>query len=298
MSRGEEVRRRLETAEMLGTVVTTMKTLASVRIAQYRRAVRALDASAQTLDLAVSALMRLYPELLEGPPAPERPSLAMVVFGSDRGLCGPFNERLARRAAEVIEEPRDGDRPPAVIAVGRRLEARLRGLGVVVGRRVRPPGALDTVDIAVTEVLAQVDAWRSEGRAERLVLVHARPTTAAAYDLRVVQVLPLDTAWLRRLRSRPWPTNRRPMEVSDRQRLVQGVIRQRIAHALVRAFAASQAAENAARLAAMDAAERNVEERVAQLRTAYHRERQNAVTEELLDIQAAYVVISGDAGRR
>jgi F-type H+-transporting ATPase subunit gamma len=64
---------------------------------------------------------------------------------------------------------------------------------------------------------------------------------------------------------------------------------------LVRAFAASQTAENAARLAAMEAAERNVEERLTQLRHAANLERQNAVTEELLDVQAAYQA-TGEAG--
>ena len=300
MSRDADVRRQLESAETLGTVVTTMKTLASVRIGQYRRAVTALDASSTTLDLALQALVTLYPELIEAPPSAEGPSLAVVVFGSDRGLCGPFNERLARHAQETLrdhatpsESAGEGD-PPAVLAVGRRMVSRLRAVGVPVAHHVRPPGALDTVDLAVLDVLSQVDAWRSAGRAERLLLIHARPTSAAAYEPQVVQVLPLDTAWLHALRARPWPSKRLPMPLSDAQRLLEGVIRQRIAHALVRAFAASQAAENAARLAAMDAAERNIEERVTALRTAFQQARQNAITEELLDIQAAYAVVGGE----
>ncbi len=300
MSQGADVRRQLESAETLGTVVTTMKTLALVRIGQYRRAVQALDASSTTLDLALQALVTLYPELLEARVGAEGTALAVVVFGSDRGLCGPFNERLARHAQETLRdraptrEPAVEGEPPAVLAVGRRMVSRLRAVDVPVEHHVRPPGALDTVDLAVLDVLSQVDAWRSAGRAERLLLVHAHPTSAAAYEPQVVQVLPLDTAWLRALRARPWPSKRLPMPLSDAHRLLEGVIRQRIAHALVRAFAASQAAENAARLAAMDAAERNIEERVTALRTAYQQARQNAITEELLDIQAAYAVVAGE----
>lgn len=300
MSRGADVRRQLESAETLGTVVTTMKTLASVRIGQYRRAVKALDASSTTLDLALQALVTLYPELLDAAVGAESTSLAVVVFGSDRGLCGPFNERLARHAQETLREraqprePAGGGEALAVLAVGRRMVSRLHAIDVPVEHHVRPPGALDTVDLAVMNVLSHVDAWRSAARAGRLLLIHARPTSAAAYEPQVVQVLPLDTAWLRELRARPWPSNRLPMPLSDAQRLLEGVVRQRIAHALVRAFAASQAAENAARLAAMDAAERNIEERVTALRTAYQQARQNAITEELLDIQAAYAVVAAE----
>ncbi len=310
MSRGAEVRRRLDSAETLGTVVTTMKTLASVRIGQYRRSVAALEASSTTLDLALQAVVTLYPELLEDAAVPAGSSLAAVVFGSDRGLCGHFNERVAQHAAQTLPAPQltDGegspsvsrsreapaDDAPAILAVGRRMVPRLRARGLHVEQQVRPPGALDTVDTAVMDVLVHVDAWRSAARADRLLLIHAQPTSAAAYEPRVVQVLPLDTAWLRTLRGRPWPTKRLPMAISDAHDLVQGVVRQRIAHALVRAFAASQAAENAARLAAMDAAERNIEERITALRTAYNQARQNAITEELLDIQAAYAATGGE----
>lgn len=295
MSRGVEVRRQLDSAETLGIVVSTMKTLALVRIGQYRRSVEALDASTVTLDLALQVVVTLYPELLDASAAPRGSSLAAVVFGSDRGLCGPFNERLAQRAAEALEGLDAADR--RVLAVGRRLESRLRARGLDIDHKVRPPGALDTVDLAVMEVLTQVDAWRSAGHADRLLLVHAQPTSAATYQARVVQVLPLDTARLRELQARPWPSRRLPMALSDAQTLVQTVIRQRIASALVRAFAASQASENAARLAAMDAAERNLEERIATLRTAYNQARQNAITEELLDIQAAYAAAGGAVRR-
>src|SRR5690606_42083471 len=61
----------------------------------------------------------------------------------------------------------------------------------------------------------------------------------------------------------------------------------RMALAIVKACGSSLAAENAARLAAMEAASRNVEERLARLRAAYHGARQAAVTAELLDVQAA-----------
>lgn len=114
-----------------------------------------------------------------------------------------------------------------------------------------------------------------------------------AYRPSTVQLLPLDAAWLRELRDRPWPSRRVPMTGLDGPRLLEGLVRQQLTHVLVRAFAASQAAENAARLAAMEAAERSVDERLGQLRHAANLERQNAVTEELLDVQAGYAAAEG-----
>jgi F-type H+-transporting ATPase subunit gamma len=176
------------------------------------------------------------------------------------------------------------------------MRSRLAVRGWPAERRVDPPGSLDAVDVATARVLDHVDRWRADGRAERLFLVHARPTTGLRFEPYALQLLPLDPSWLGSLRDRAWPSRRLPVPFDDGGELLRGVVRHLIAHALVRAFAASQASENAARLAAMDAAERNIEERIDRLRTAYQAARQNAITEELLDIQAAYAATAPEVG--
>lgn len=296
MSRSAAIGRKLDSARTLQSVVGTMKTLASVRIGQYRRAVQALEASDRTLELAIQTLLRAHPELLEDSDAPRDGHVAAVVFGSDRGLCGPFNERVAQHAAGLLSARTPETEPASVVAVGRRMRSRLAARGWPAERRVDPPGSLDTVDVATSRVLESVDRWRAEGRAERLFLVHARPTTGLRFEPYALQLLPPDPSWLRSLLDRTWPSRRLPVPLGDGGELLRGVVRQLVAHALVRAFAASQASENAARLAAMEAAERNIEERIDRLRTAYQAARQNAITEELLDIQAAYAAASPDGG--
>ena len=111
MSSQAVVRRQLASAASLGNVVKTMKSLASVRVHQYRRTMRALDASTLTLDRAARALLILHPELADAMPVTPEASIT-VVFGSERGLCGPFNERMARfadrrmRWSERLSRPR------------------------------------------------------------------------------------------------------------------------------------------------------------------------------------------------
>jgi F-type H+-transporting ATPase subunit gamma len=294
MSRAAGIQRRLASAETLHTVVGTMKTLASVRIGHYRRAVAALDDSNRTIELALQTLLRLYPELLEVDAPDERSSLAAVAFGSDRGLCGPFNDRVARHAHGLLQARVEPGGDVALLAVGRRMRSRIERFGWPVEGRVDPPGSLAAVEGAMMEVLSRIDRWREQGRAERLFLVHARPVSGADYQPYALQLLPLDPSWLHALHDRSWPSRRLPVAFGDGHELLRGLLRQLVAHALVRAFAASQAAENAARLTAMEAAERNIEDRLDQLRTDYQAARQNAITEELLDIQAAYAAAGGE----
>lgn len=280
------VQRKLETAASLGKLVTTMKGLASVRVHQHRRTMRALDASTHTLDLAARALLYLHPELAQSQPAVQSNSI-IVVFGSDRGMCGAFNDRVARFAAQDIADTADEDAPARVVAVGRRVSRRLRRAGLLPDALLSTPSSLDAVDAAVAELLGYVDAHRRPDRASRLRLVYARPVGSTRFEPRTEQVLPVDAGWIRRLAGLPWETRKVPMELSDPGELLRGLIRQRMALAIVRAFGSSLAAENAARLAAMEAASHNVEERLARLRARHQAARQAAITAELLDIQSA-----------
>ena len=112
------VGRKLETAASLGKLVTTMKGLASVRVHQHRRTMRALDASTHTLDLAARALLYLHPELAQSQPAVQSNSI-IVVFGSDRGMCGAFSSGQAPGAMPVSRTPlRSDDSANAVPMAG------------------------------------------------------------------------------------------------------------------------------------------------------------------------------------
>jgi F-type H+-transporting ATPase subunit gamma len=79
---------------------------------------------------------------------------------------------------------------------------------------------------------------------------------------------------------------------SDWESLFASLVRQYFFVSLYRAFAESLASEHSSRLAAMQMAEDNVEERLDDLQSRFHRTRQNAITEELLDITAGFEALS------
>jgi F-type H+-transporting ATPase subunit gamma len=86
---------------------------------------------------------------------------------------------------------------------------------------------------------------------------------------------------------------RAPTFASDWDVLFSAVVRQRLFVTLHRAVAASLAAENASRLAAMHAAQRNIEERLDALHGQFHLQRQTSITTELLDIVSGYEALTG-----
>ena len=76
--------------------------------------------------------------------------------------------------------------------------------------------------------------------------------------------------------------------------LLSRLVRQYLFVSLFRAMAESLAGENASRIASMQAAEKNIQERLAELSTAYNQRRQTAITEELLDVVTGFEALMTD----
>jgi F-type H+-transporting ATPase subunit gamma len=123
---------------------------------------------------------------------------------------------------------------------------------------------------------------------ERILLMFNKKQSGASYQPEMIQLLPLDTAWLHKLKEKEWPSRSLPMFRTEWQALMSSLIRQYIFVSLYRAFAESLASENASRLAAMQAAEKNIEEHLEELMTRYNHERQSSITAELLDIVSGF----------
>jgi F-type H+-transporting ATPase subunit gamma len=103
----------------------------------------------------------------------------------------------------------------------------------------------------------------------------------------------MDPLLLRRWREEPWDSPSLPAFATDRGRLLSRLVRQYLFVSLFRACAESLASENASRIAAMQAAEKNIEERLDDLRGSFNQLRQSAITAELLDVVTGFEALSG-----
>ena len=83
-------------------------------------------------------------------------------------------------------------------------------------------------------------------------------------------------------------------ECLDRKTLLARLLRQYFFVTTFRACAESQASEHASRLAAMQSAEKNLDERLDEVTTLYRRMRQEAITTELLDVVSGFEAVMHD----
>jgi len=174
------------------------------------------------------------------------------------------------------------------VAVGVRVATELTSRGFAVQDRLELPGSVAALTDHAQHMLVRFERLQGEHGTGVIELFHHRQTGRAMYRPQRVQLLPLDTTWLRQVASRPWPTNNLPDFRVPWEAMSRSLVRHWLLGALFQALAESLASENAKRLASMQSAEKNIEERIDGLRMRYHRRRQASITQELLDVVSGY----------
>ena len=277
--------RQIGSATELHAVVRAMKALAASNIGQYEAALRALEGYGRNVELGLGACLRGRSGVSAARPAAAAP--LAIVFGSDQGLLGQFNEVLAQQAIATLAALAG---PPRILAVGARVHALLCDAGMTPEMLFPVPHSAAAIAPLMTQLqLLAAPAWQEHG-ALPLYICHNRPDPAAVYQPCVERVLPLDAAWQRRLAAQPWPQGRWPGIIGDADQALARLIGEYLFLALFRAGAESLASENASRLAAMTRADNDIGQRLKNLGASFNRLRQDAIDEELFDVIAATAV--------
>ncbi len=287
------LRRKLSSAGDLQSVVRTMKALAASSIGQYEQSVRALGDYARSVELGLSVCFR-GSDAAAWVAAQSRPSEARtvraVVFGSDQGLVGKFNEAVVDAALKSLAAMPS---TPEVWAVGERVHARLEDAGLELMGLFSVPNSVKAITPLVGQILMETETQLRESEIPELYLFYNRPTSGAVYAPVRQRLLPLDQNWLRSLDELPWPTGSLPEVMGDGTATLRALIREYLFVSLFRACAESLASENASRLAAMQRADKNIGEILEDLNRSFHRLRQNGIDEELFDVISGFEALTG-----
>ena len=305
------LRRKIDRARDLGSVVSTMKALAAANLAQYEKSVRSLDDYYRTVQLGLSVCVRPRTPALAAsagkvrsdgagtgprgsgsPHSPRAPDsiTGAIVFGSDQGLVGQFNDIVADHAAATLAL--HGGRKK-IWAVGERVHDRLADKQLPLNGLFAVPLSLKAVTPLVGQLLLHIMApgmleggMQGKNELAGLYLFYNRSRSGTAYEPIAQRLLPLDEAWRRSLAELPWPSKNLPEVVGDVPSTLQALVREYLFVSLFRACAESMASENASRLTAMERAERNIDQLLDELQKTFYRQRQSKIDEELFDVIA------------
>jgi F-type H+-transporting ATPase subunit gamma len=286
----EDLKNRIESTEDLQSVVKTMKALAAVNIRQYERAVESLQDYNKAVEMGLQVVLQNRPDSPVRARRAPRDRLGAIIFGSDQGMCGPLNDQVVSYVISTMDELRIQER--VLLAIGERVKGRLEDSGHPVMDDLSVPSSVTGITPHVQDLLVKIERWQSEKDLHQVFLFYSLHQTGASYRPHHVHLLPVDEEWLKRLTAKSWPTRILPTCTMDWDSLFSALIREYLFISLFRAFAESLASENASRLASMQAAEKNIEEQLSELKKQFHQMRQMAIDEELLDIVAGFEALT------
>jgi F-type H+-transporting ATPase subunit gamma len=282
------LRRKIGGAGDLQSVVRSMKALAASSIGQYEKSVLALADYYHTVELGLAVCLRNRAPAASEPAGEVRSAtktVSAVVFGSDQGLVGQFNDVLADFVAKSLADLPGEKR---VWAVGERVYARLADADLPPVGLFAVPNSVNAITPLVGQILVESETHRSKGESVQLFLFHNRPQSGAAYEPVSQHLLPVDENWGLKLAHLPWPTKNLPEVVGWREQTLAALVREYLFVSLFKASAESLASENASRLAAMQRAEQNIDDVLSTLNQTFRRLRQTSIDEELFDVLSGY----------
>jgi F-type H+-transporting ATPase subunit gamma len=303
------LQRKMSSANDLRSVVRTMKAMAAANISQYEKAVLALDDYYRTVQLGLIACLHdkreTYPILASNEASTaaakeikhsalpckkqNTSAVGVIIFGSDQGLVGQFNDRLFNFMRQT-----HGANSAANFfwPVGERMYSRLTEGKYKCAGNFALPRSIDSVTSLVTELLLEIERPRQQGKVEEVYLYFNQPISKTSYSPTVHKLLPLDNQWRQELAFKQWPGTALPQLINGAKGNLISLLHEYLFVSLFKACTASLASENASRLTAMQRAEKNIEELHGSLYRRYHQQRQHAVDEELFDLIGGFEALS------
>ena len=280
----ESLNRKIAGAGDIGGVVRTMKAMAASNIVQYETAVNSLQEYDYNIDLGIKAYFNQPGNNLftEQKKTGSKKKIYALIFGSDLGLVGQFNDQITGFALDFLNKL-EGEKE--MWAVGEHIATRLLDKGIKASTLYGVPVSVNSIQPLVKQILAKAE----EGNIEKeFYIFHNRPKQGSGYEPVSQRWLPLDAAWKKEITDLKWPAKNLPEVIGNKSQIFTKLISEYLFVSLFRSCAESLASENASRLEAMQRAEKNIDEMLLDLGSKYHRLRQSSIDEELFDVISGF----------
>lgn len=287
----KEVKNRINSVKSTRQITSAMKMVASAKLHKAQARIESMLPYQQKLNEILTNFLSTD-ATFESPYTEVRPvnRVAIMVFSSNSSLCGAFNANVAKKLGDVLEEYKAlGKENIRIYAVGQKVEQAVEKLGYI------PQGSYQEMAekpsyVQAYELAALLMQEFVAGRIDRVELIYHHFKSMGSQVLTREEYLPIDLAKVAATAATEGSEKRgfqndyivEPsvgLLIAD---LLPKVLSQKIFTVLQD----SNASEHAARTLAMQTATDNANELIQDLTKQYNKSRQQAITNELLDIIA------------
>ena len=280
----KEVKTRINSVQSTRKITSAMKMVASAKLHKAQGAIENMLPYQRKLNkILTNFLSTDLP--VESPFCVERPvkRVAIVAFSSNSSLCGAFNANVLKMFLQTVGEYRElGQDNILIYPVGKKIEEAVKKLGFFPQGSYQKLADKPSYDEAAALAKLLMELFL-EKNIDRVELIYHHFKSMGVQELLRERYLPIDLSAVQNDEERGGVVNDYIIEPSAAQ-LIADLIPQVLSQKIFTAALDSNASEHAARTLAMQIATDNANELIQELTKQYNKTRQQAITNELLDI--------------
>lgn len=286
----KEVKNRINSVKSTRKITSAMKMVASAKLHHAQQAITGMLPYEEKLNKILTNLLK-GDVTFSSPYITVRPitHVAVVAFSSNTSLCGAFNSNVIKLFNKTLQEYKSiGDDNIYIYPVGKKIEKAIHKEGFKqmgsYPEIANNPNYKEAANIA-NDLMSKFAA----GEIDKAELIYHHYKSTAVQKLQRVTLLPID---LEELRKEAVAENEKNDQkyLNDYivepnvEELIDSLLPQVICQKIYTALVDSNASEHAARTMAMQTATDNADDLIQDLTVQYNKSRQQAITNELLDI--------------
>lgn len=286
MANLRDIRNRISSVENTQQITKAMKMVAAAKLRKAQNRMNETRPYVHKMKEVVGRLITSQGSesvLLRKPEAANR--LLMIVVGSDRGLCGAFNNNLFKEVESVLrQDDPNGNGSIDLVCIGRKAQAYFQKRDYQVVRSY--PGFFDNLNYPETvEIMQEAMDKFVDGTYDGVLLAFNEFKSVITQNRVIDQVLPLEPEKLvEEFDDDPSKGTVDYLYEPDIGKIIDKMLPLHLKIQLWSAVLESNASEQGARMAAMDNATENAKELKRDLQLKYNRARQSAITTEISEI--------------
>lgn len=289
MANLRELKRRIGGVKNTAKITQAMKMVSAAKLKRGQRAIEEARPYVLKLQEILSNVLSGIGEDYENPLIVNREvkNVALVVVGSDKGLCGSFNAQIFKKVSNFIDNELTIKHPGAnvsVLSVGNKTVSKFNKSKYNVEENFR--NVFSNLEFSTAQsIISTFEDKFVNGEIDRVYIVFNEFINVIKQEVKIDQLLPIDTI-----------DNVDQEEVDSKnsqvtyifepneKEIMDELLPKLLNISMWRTLLESNAAENASRMVAMDNATTNANELVDELNLKYNKERQAAITTEMLEI--------------
>jgi len=295
MANLKELRNRITGVKNTSKITSAMKMVSAAKLRRSQDAIESARPYVKKLNEVMSNLVDATSESYENPFSESRANIeniAVVVIGSDRGLCGAFNNNLFKEALSFINNDLKASNPNAnvsLIPVGKKAISFFKKYDL--DKISSFPDIFGKLEFSIAkDIVSDIKLKFISGEIDKVVVFVNEFVNIVRQNPSHHQLLPIESISSESAKDSKFNSNY--IYEPGQAEILDELIPKLIDISMWRFLLESNAAEQAARMMAMDNATRNANELVDSLNLEYNRKRQAAITTEMLEIVSGAEALS------